>query len=551
MLSLWADQIIGSGSLKVPHFSSILLHGINSILVRRTIASSLIPGDRTAMLVALVFALHPLQVESVAWLAERKTVLSGTFLLLCTGSYLRYLKEGKVHLVWLTALLFSAALLSKPIAVAWPLFLFGMGLFMQGRAQWDLQRRILLPLFILAVIMAVTTVLAQQEAGFVHLDRGRSEISAFLLPFIAYSSYPVRVLLPYDISILHPIPTKLGLQEILFLSLTIGAMVLIVRAWKKEQDKVLGILLMYSAAVLPVIHLVPFGSMLTADRYAYLAVIPIACGVFQPMKVFMQYRPVPLYVLSAMVVMVIAFMAHHRSRMWCNGEDLFAQAVAQYPWSAMAHANLAGQHIRQGQFNEAEARLEQALKLDPTLTEASIGQAQVALLTNRPSIALRALQGVKRQAPEHPRMDLIMLLEARALNQLGRSSDALDRANVIPNNSSTYAAARVERGIALAMLGDHTQAIVAYREAYGNGVNDERLFLNLAISLGWTAQYREAVIVLNELLAKQPSHPEALFLRGIARSRSGSNGCDDLRRAVSVGHPTAEQALDQLCTADH
>jgi Flp pilus assembly protein TadD len=101
------------------------------------------------------------------------------------------------------------------------------------------------------------------------------------------------------------------------------------------------------------------------------------------------------------------------------------------------------------------------------------------------------------------------------------------------------------------MLGDHTQAIVAYREAYGNGVNDERLLLNLAISLGWTAQYREAVIVLNELLAKQPSHPEALFLRGIARSRSGSNGCDDLRRAVSAGHPTAEQALDQLCTADH
>lgn len=550
MLALWADHAIGSGSVQFAHFSSLLLHGINAVLVRRLTATFL-NGPHWTTLIALVFAFHPLQVESVAWLAERKTLLAGSFLLLCTRSHLIHLQEGSTRHRWFSVAFFTAALLSKPIAVAWPLFLFGVGLWVHGRTQWRSLARTLLPLVMMALGMAILTILAQQQAGFVHLERSGSQVPAFMLPFIAYGAYPIRMLIPYDLSILHPLPAVLGWKEIMLVLATMACMAWSVHAWRKRKDRTVALVLMYTATILPVIHLVPFGSMITADRYAYLALLPVAIGVLRPLQVFAEQRSVNVPVLCCIPVVMLAMMTHARGRIWCTSDHLFAQAVAHYPWSAMAHANLAGEQLRLGRLEEAGTHLRKAQELDPTLTEASISMAQLALVTDRAELALDELQRVQQIAPDHPRLDLVCMLQARALNQLGRYREALAQVATIPDNASAFGDAQVERGLALAMLNDHEQAIQAYNTARSSGISSERLLLNLAISLGWTARYAEAIAVLNTFLLREPDHPQALYLRGIAHQRIGSDGCGDLHRAAQAGHPTARQAMEQLCRPAH
>lgn len=550
ILSLWADHSIGSGSVQFAHFFSLILHGINAVLVRR-LSASFVNGPRWATLIALVFAFHPLQVESVAWLAERKTVLAGSFLLLCTRSHLIHLKEGSTRQRWYSAAFFVAALLSKPIAVTWPLFLFGVGLWVHGSTQWRSLARTLLPLVMMALVMTTVTIIAQQQAGFVHLERSGSQVPAFLLPFIAYSAYPVRMLIPYDLSILHPLPTALGWKEITLVLTTVACMAWVIHAWRQRKDRIVALVLIYTATILPVIHLVPFGAMITADRYAYLALLPVAIGVLHPLSVLAEQRSVGVYVLCGIPVVIMAIMTHARGRIWCASDHLFAQAVAHYPWSAMAHANLAGQQLRLGQMEQAEAHLRKAQELDPTLTEAAISRAQLALITDRAELALEELQRVRQIAPDHPRLDLICMLQARALNQLKRNREALAQVATIPDNASAFGDAQVERGLALAMLNDHEQAIQAYNTARANGISNERLLVNLAISLGWTARYAEAIAVLNTFLLHEPEHPQALYLRGIAHQRTGGDGCGDLQRAAWAGHPTARQAIEQLCRPAH
>lgn len=545
MLSLAFDQWAGKGGSLVFHATNIGLHALNAVLVF-LICHSLMKHLTSAFLVALLFAVHPIHVEGVAWISERKNVLHVFFLLACCLRYIRYLRQPSAWTAAQIIILFLASLLSKAQAVTLPLVLFSIAILEEGWVNWRRRSVQLLPLLFLSFAFSALAIMAQQDGGYLHWDRGDAPPHGSLLAPVAFMTIMRRLVAPFDLSVIHPLPSQdplLLIAGILFLVATIIAFVVGVR----QRRKVLPALIMiYVAATLPIIQLVPVGSMLTADRYAYLASIPVMAGCVLGIGSLIGTRRAAI-ALCLVALPLLFGMTFIRVGKWCTPAELFEEAVLRYPESEIAHANLAGQLIRQGRSDAADPHLDKALEIDGTMVEALVTAAQLDLQQGRPAAALEKGNRAVALAPEHPSIHLAYLVRAKAHKAMGEPAEALRELAIAAQHEPGYAPIRYEQGICLAMQGEHGKALDSYDQALALGSKDPSLWQNIAISHGWTGNYSAALDALDVLLRMEPRSAEAHFLKGIALGRLGRDGCEELARAQALGHPQAMKALAELC----
>lgn len=550
MASLWIDQVIGHGDIATFHRTNLFLHGANVLLVF-LLARRILGGVAPAVFVALLFGLHPIQVESVAWIAERKTLLYTFFFLLACLRYLRYLRTGKKLLLAEVAVLFVLSLCAKSQGVALPLFLFGLPVLQHGWAKWRSRAYALLPLLAIGVLFSVLTIFTQATDGYVHLDRGGSLSEQLVAPLIAFGQYPVRILFPFSLSVFHPLPNTLVSPDVLIgIGVTLGLVGLLFFALRAGHHVFPALVLMYTATVLPVLQLVPFGSALTADRYAYLATFPVLIGLVHGVVHWTQASRYVLYGASlagASIVLVFAHLSRERTVLWCDPLALFEQAAARYPDSEVLAFNVGNHYLKAGRLEEAERLFTHALSIDPNTTEALIGSAQTALAQDRPEQAIDRATRMLQLAPDHPSAYMALFTRAMGFKASKRPHEALADLKRVLLLKPDHGAARYQQGVCQAMLGQHGQALASYTMARRMGVNEEDLALNMAISYGWSGNYPSAIAELNTVLARSPKSAEGLFLLGIAKQRTGANGCPDLQQAVSLGHVRAREALAAFC----
>ncbi len=389
-ISLMIDASLGGGGPRVFHATNLLLHVANSLLLLFVLRGLTGCLGKSAFAAAL-FALHPLHVESVAWITERKDVLSTLFLLLTLAAYGRYVRASSWRAYTMVVLALTAGLLAKPMLVSLPLVLLLLDAWPLARWSDVGTRRILLekiPLFVLAGLSCGVTLFAQRLAlkPLEVISLGARVANALVAPwvYVGQMLWPARLAVFYP---LHPLPLW---QPIAGLLLLATVSLLAVRLGPSRPWLPVG-WFWFLVTLAPVIGLVQAGLQAHADRYTYVPLIGlfvvIAWGVPDLVRRSAPRAQVRAWLAAAAVVVLLALAVATRVQVgtWRGSIELFTHAIAVTQDNVLAHFNLSDAYSAQGDDDAQIVHLRAALRIDPhhanahfNLTSALIRRRSVA-----------------------------------------------------------------------------------------------------------------------------------------------------------------------------
>jgi hypothetical protein len=398
------------------HVTNVLLHLADTILVFALLHRATGAIGRSALVSAL-FAVHPLHVESVVWLTERKDVLSTLFLLLTIWTYIEYAHRPSRSRYVRALAFFALGLMSKAMLVTLPFMLLLLDVWPLGRftiTGWRLssdQRVILyrllrekLPFLALALLAAVVTYVTQQTTGAV---ASTSQISvAFRVgnAMVSYVTYIVQMLWPSNLALFYPYPLKLS--PLLVVASAIGLIVataLVIRRPRRYPYLAVG-WLWYLGSLVPVIGFIQAGDQARADRFTYVPLIGLFIIVAWGMwELFGRSRLAP--VGAVLALLVLSAVARVQVGYWRTNTELWEHALRVADESYVAHTNLGLAFFAQGKTDPAIAEFRAALRLRPDFAEAyndlGVALAQRGDTDGAIQAFLNALRAKPSQAPSH------------------------------------------------------------------------------------------------------------------------------------------------------
>ncbi|MFZ3114598.1 MAG: tetratricopeptide repeat protein [Syntrophales bacterium] len=357
------------------HLSNLLLHITATLLLfagLQRMTGSLV---RSAFVAAL-FALHPLHVESVAWIAERKDVLSAVFWMLSLLLYARYVeKPGRLR-YGLVLLSFLLGLMAKPMVVTLPFMMLLFDLWPLKRLSarnWKPLIAEKIPLLLMGAVVGVVTMLAERQVGALKSLAEFSFLNRLSNAALAYGFYLYKMVWPCHLSVHYPHPGSWPLWLVSVSLLVVGAITLFSLQRFKSQPYFMVGWLWYLISLLPVIGLIQIGSHAFANRYTYLPLIGVFIGVVWGLGALAEKRKtlrLPFGLIGIVVVILLSAVSVQQVRHWRNAESLFRQAISVTSNNYLAYNNLGAALSRQGRQTEAMLYLEKALKLKPDYLDA-------------------------------------------------------------------------------------------------------------------------------------------------------------------------------------
>ena len=379
MTSLMVDYAMGGrpGDLRQFHRTSLTLHVLNTLLVI-ALLHALFGQAVPAALAGLLFGVHPLTVEPVAWVGERKTLLAMFFSLWCLLCYVRYARRGGWKWLTLSAVSYVLAVLSKPTAVPIPALLLLMDFWPLKR----LSRRVLLekvPHVALGIFLAVVTVVSHaRTSGFI----GPSESPLVRAPLLAgylNSFYLGKIVWPATLSSVYPLPEPLSLSNAAVLGGVVGTCVLaivLVLLLRRTRAPLSG-WLFFLIAISPTLGVVQYSWVTASDKYVYAPAIGLlmvlAWGLGWVWK-NLGSRVKPVRPIVVAIVLVISAAEAHGVRQylvqWRDSETLYQHMLTLAPDSSRVHNNLGNTLFAQGRLDEAIDYYQRAVKADPKAADA-------------------------------------------------------------------------------------------------------------------------------------------------------------------------------------
>jgi Flp pilus assembly protein TadD len=529
------------------HLTNLLIHVANTVLLFLVLKRMTGALWRSSFVAAL-FALHPLHVESVAWVSERKDVLSTFFWILTMETYLRYVNSPRVHRYLLVLLCFVMGFLSKPMLVTlpfvlllldyWPLGRFRFGELGSNRnvsTQKSLnlsdQRSSALhlvlektPFFVLSAVASILTFLAQQSGGTVKSLKVFPLGTRIANALVSYVSYIGKMIWPNRLGIFYPYPDRVSIWQITEAALLLGCVsVLVIRASYKRRYLGMG-WLWYLGTLVPVIGLVQVGLQAMADRYTYVPIIGlfimIVWGVHDIFKGW-QHQKTAFAVSTGFLFSVLAMVTWAQVQHWQNSIMLFKHTLEVTSKNSLMHYDLGVIMLRQGRYSEAIAHLNESLRIEPGDADAH----------NNLGLAL-GRQGKIQEAMVHYAEALrIKPDDAGAHNNLGV---ALARQGKMQEAMVHYAeAVRIKPDLAeaygnignsLAQQGKIKEAIDQYNKCLQINPDFPDIHRNLGICFGEQGRIEEAIAHFKEALRIKPNFADAHYSLALAYLMIGNRG---------------------------
>jgi protein O-mannosyl-transferase len=351
------------------HYTNVLLHTLNVLLLFLLLQRYTDFTGRSLMVAAL-FALHPVNVESVAWIAERKNLLSMLFFLLALGAYGNYTRKPGVARYTLVALLFALGLMAKPQVITFPFVLLLWDYWPLERTSAGFSKLISekLPLLAISLVSAIITVQAQTVGGAV---RSMAEYSFSIRlenAIVAYARYVGEMFWPSKLSPMYPHPgNSLAAWQVcgaLFLLLAITALVVVFR---RKRYLVVGWLWFLGTSV-PMIGLVQVGPQAMADRYAYLPFLGLFVMICWGAAEWAEERHVSttwLIAPSLAMLLALAVVSHRAIGYWSDDLTLWSHALQVTNRNSFAEDSLGGALINAGRIEDAVPHFRNAVAIDP------------------------------------------------------------------------------------------------------------------------------------------------------------------------------------------
>lgn len=543
------------------HFTSVLIHAANTALcfvLLRNLFGSVWPSA----LAAALFGWHPLHVESVAWIAERKDVLCGLFWMLSMLMYVRYTKATNKptrRTFYLATIgFFVLGLMSKPMIVTLPFILLLID-------QWPLRRlnhlswkRIVLekiPFVALSVIVSVITIAAQKNAGAVR-DFG-------VLPFsirlenaaVAIFRYIYKLVWPVDLAVLYPYE-KWSASIILCAVLgflAVGSLAVVLR--KRNPSFAFG-WFWFVVSLVPVIGVVQVGMQSIADRYTYLPSIGLftagsIVGV-EFLKRFETVRNVVIFGTCA-ALGIFGWLSFRQIQYWQDSETLLSHTLAITSNNLVIHNNLGFYLQEQGRVDEALAHFQAAQKIDNDCPETHNNLACVFLIKGKLDDSIQESSYALKLRPQFPEAQVNL---GRAFYLKGESSKSVKLLSAAVEAMPQNATAHVDLAEALIKDGRSDQALVHLVRALELAPSMDEARLKLAATYMSKGDRASAIEQYRQLLGHYPNSVECLnnlaWILSTAPQDGLRNGAEAIQlgeRVMAMGGTNSFAALDTMAAA--
>ncbi len=508
------------------HLTNVLLHAATAIILL-LILWRMTRNLWASAFVAAVFAIHPLHVESVAWVAERKDVLSGLFFVLTLTAYVRYADVGFSLARYLTVVvLFALGLMAKPILVMLPVVLWLLDYWPLGRmtppaadpgdvsaasrsSRFSFPVRLIvdkIPLLLLAAVFCVVTPLAEGKA----LAHSGSfpwtwRIGNALISYVAYLG---QLFYPAGLAVLYPRRDHLPSGQVLGALLLLTAITVSTLLWRRRRPYLLVGWLWYLAVLLPVIGLVQFGAQAVADRFMYLPQIGLCMALVwgvADLSGSWSSRRWLCSVTSALLLALLVGCAWRQASFWRDSETQWTHTLACTTKNALAHANLGCVLVDRGQVDKALMHFQEAIRIRPDFESAHAnlgcaladrGRVDEALIQYHEAIRLR------------PDCESAWFGLGKALAGRGQFDEAVaayrKALELRPSCADTYN----YLGLALAGQGQFAEAVAQYQKALRIQPDCADARGNLGSALGNCGRFDEAIPQLQQALEVQPKNAE-------------------------------------------
>jgi Flp pilus assembly protein TadD len=482
------------------HLTSVVLHALNAVLVF-ALLQQLTGAIWRSVLVAALFGLHPLHVESVAWVAERKDVLSVFFGLLSLGAYARYAEKSKVRspkskvFYSLALTFFACGLMAKPMLVTWPFVMLLLDYWPLKRASSfkfsvsspgttpsstvnpQLAALVFekLPFFGLAVAASIVTFVVQKQTGALTTGesiplgmRGENAL-------IAYCRYLGKLFWPTDLAVFYPRPGHWPLEQVLLSGVLIAGVTVLLIVKRARYPYMLMGWLWYCVTLVPVIGLVQAGEQAMADRYTYIPSVGVLImaiwGAYELSRSW-RYQVMALSVAGGAAIILCFGLTRRQLGHWQDSESLYRHAIEVTENNYLAHNNLGIVLMEKGQTDEAISQYREAIQLEPGFVYA------------------------------HNNL-------GRALDQKGQTDEAISQFQEAIRLAPDDADAHNKLGVALNEEGRNDEAISQFQEAIRLAPDDADAHNNLGVAIIEKGKIDEAISQFQEALRLKPDYAEA------------------------------------------
>jgi protein O-mannosyl-transferase len=550
------------------HFVSVALHIVNALLLF-WILNSITGSLWVSAFIAAVFALHPLQVESVAWAAERKTVLSGLFWLLTMAAYIHYARQPRLGRYIVVLLVFGLCIMTKPVVVTlplalllldyWPLERIG-GQKTKGASQKVSAVRLIvekIPLLAMSAFLSVMTFVAQKQGGVVPtLEKMPLDYRAANM-FLSYIRYIGKMLWPSGLAVCYPHPravlsdAPVVMCAMLFIVLTI----LSIYIGRRKKYVAVG-WLWYVGTLVPVIGLVQSGAQAMANRYMYIPMLGLLIIIGWAVKDFIVNRPrirIAATVMGVIVLLSLLILTRMQVKHWQNTLTLFDYALKVTDDNVLAENSYGCALFEEGRVDEAERHLRNAIRISPVFVDARNNLAKVCLKQGKFNEAIEHFNELIRR--NEGTAEIYYNLAA-ALGMQKKYDDAIKyfgkSLELNPNDPDTHK----RMGITLLAAGKTEEAIVHFNESLRMKANQAEVYVNLGKANSQLGRYESAIQNWTRALELKPDNAEVLNNLGWLLATFGEVSIENANKAIELSQRACEltgyndaEFLDTLAAA--
>ncbi|MDY7093135.1 MAG: tetratricopeptide repeat protein [Acidobacteriota bacterium] len=581
------------------HGVSVLLHALNTLLLFWVFLRLF--GHRwAAFLIAALFALHPTHVESVAWVSERKDVLSTAFWLLTLLAYLRWVERPSAGRYGALLAAFALGLMAKPMLVTLPFVLLLLDAWplrrlrgfetageavlpgpaskeaLENKSLWGLVLE-KLPLFALTAASSAITLAAQRAGGAVESFEALGLWGRLSNAAVGYLRYLGKLFWPQDLSLYYPLHEVPPVWQALLALVLLAAVTAGAWLWRRQRPWLALGWLWFLGTLVPVVGLVQVGGQAIADRYTYVPSIGLGILLAGALTELAARRP-PLRpaVLAgcAIVLAVLGWLTFLQAAYWENTFTLFERsiavtednyllqnnlgaaytergqpekavplleaAVATRPAYSEAHNNLGLAQLRRGQPEKAAASYRRALELEPRRTQVAINLGEALAAAGQLDEATAVLRRAVEEgggAQAHNNL-------GSTLAQSGNLAAALEQYRRALELDPDYASAHANRAQVLAAQGRLDEAAAAFRRSVELDPDNPQTLTNYATVLADLGQVGDAVTLLRRAVRLAPGLPQARFFLGLGLLSTGDrNGAIEQYQALTQLAPGMAEQL--------
>jgi tetratricopeptide (TPR) repeat protein len=519
------------------HLFSVIFHLVNILLVYQ-ITNHILKNKTYSFITIILFALHPLQIESIAWASEFKTILSATFFLASIRQFVNYIDEQKQKHYIYCLILFLLACLSKPSAVVLPFILILFELILNKSFLFSKLLKYL-PFFFVSALMAYVTIQTQTADQFINHSHEFSYMTRIAMAGFALFNYLILFFLPIQQSVIYSYPATNMSNQLIGGFVLISFLFLIFYFVKYKKVKEVMALLFFLINLLLVLQFLPFGEALFADRYMYLAIIGLAWAMAFIFEKFRLNKPAILTTL----LLICASFSFGRLNVWQNSLSLYEDVIKKYPTQFVALNSAGVECMLLNEHQKSLSYFQKAIKAAPNNYKGYYNLGLLYLKNNQAELSIdcfnRAINLYEYYKAYTARASAYYMLKdlPKAMNDVKKVL-TLDK-----NNSKAY----FILGNCYNDLNNLDEALKAYNQAIKNNGEESDYYFKRAIVLGKKQQFIDCNNDLIVCLELNPKNFEAHYWKGVSLVNLKKNPCKDFKIAAQNNFEPAVNAYNKYC----